>query len=141
VKYDPKRDHRRSIRLREYDYRQSGAYFVTLVTHDRALLFDDPVLRGIAEAMWERIPRHFPFVELDEWVLMPNHLHGILFFAAAGVDLDQSPPDSAAPAGSLGAVVGNFKSVTTRRIHRVRKTPGVTVWQRGLLRTRDPQRT
>ena len=140
TQYDPKTHHRRSIRLRGYDYRQAGAYFVTIVTHDRALLFDDPVLRGVAETAWQRIPAFFPFVELDQWVLMPNHLHGILIFHTGAPDRGLAPPDpagagegapeNAAPSGSLGAVVGNFKSVTARRINRVRRMPGARVWQR-----------
>jgi REP element-mobilizing transposase RayT len=131
--YDPNKHHRRSIRLRNYDYRQPGAYFVTINTHGGERLFDDPVLRDVAEAMWQRLPRHFPSVELDEWVVMPNHLHGILCI------VDRAPMDGARPeadvqsgarSGSLGAIVGNFKSVVTRRINRIRGTPGVPVWQR-----------
>jgi putative transposase len=157
--YDPDKHHRRSIRLREYDYTQPGAYFVTIDTHDGELLFDDPVLRRVAETMWQRIPRHFPFVQLDESIVMPNHLHGILFLAdraregdecpeagsEGGADLEDNgdgahpPPAEDAPpryppsgplSGSLGAIVGNFKSVTARRINRIRKTPGHPVWQR-----------
>ena len=129
-RYDPEKHHRRSIRLRSYDYRQEGAYYVTLVTHGRALLFDDPTMRSIAETMWQRIPVHFPFVELDEWVLMPNHLHGVLLFTVRDVRQSESPTGSAAASGSLGAVIGNLKSVVARRINRIRKTPGTPVWQR-----------
>lgn len=153
---------RRSIRLKGYDYTQPGAYFVTIVTHERELLFDDPVLRRVAGTMWQRIPRHFPHVELDEWVVMPNHIHGIIVImdavgathstnaastAEAGSQYvtpssakrasgNASPipassmPPIGPPSGSLGAIVGNFRSVTARRINRVRKTPGVRVWQR-----------
>ena len=130
TRYDPRKHHRRSIRLRGYDYRQPGACFVTIVTHGRTPLFDDPVLRGVAETMWQCIPAHFPVLELDEWVLMPNHLHGILVVVTDGVRQNEPLPDTAAPPGSLGAVVGNLKSVVARRINRVRKTPGMPVWQR-----------
>jgi putative transposase len=149
--------------LRGYDYAQPGAYFVTIVTHDREMLFDDPVFCRVAETMWQCIPRHSPHVELDEWVVMPNHVHGIIVIvddaggrgeasgeprlAEIGVthgqpplgvnplSLDASPlpePESPCgpPSGSLGTIVGNFKSVTTRRINRIRKTPGAPVWQR-----------
>ena len=83
---DRQRHHRRPIRLKGYDYAQAGAYFVTIVTHDRACLFGD-VVEGkmrlneagqIARQCWVEIPRHFPHVELDEFVVMPNHVHGIL---------------------------------------------------------------
>jgi REP element-mobilizing transposase RayT len=160
TRYDPDKHHRRSIRLKGYDYTQAGAYFVTIVTHGRELLFENPVLRRVAETMWQRIPQHFPRVELDEWVVMPNHIHGILWIlnddddgvgarhspkielmtARPGVaerpgqmqdDLgNASPLPVGPPPGSLGAIVGNFKSVTARRINRIRKTPGVPVWQR-----------
>jgi REP element-mobilizing transposase RayT len=158
---DPKRHHRRSIRLQGYDYRQSGACFVTICTHQRELLFNDPLLRRVAETLWQRIPRHFAHVRLDAWVVMPNHIHGIIIIAndpgrgeaspeatsatqpvaPAGsgsgwesVAGDASPlqprrPSGVAP-GSLGAIVGNFKSVTARRINHLRRTPGMPVWQR-----------
>ncbi|MCL4248079.1 MAG: hypothetical protein KJ065_08015 [Anaerolineae bacterium] len=70
--------HRRSIRLRDYDYRQEGAYFVTICTQKCVLSFEDEALKVIAERCWMDIPGHFPHVELDEWIVMPNHLHGIL---------------------------------------------------------------
>ena len=78
---DPDRHHRRSIRLPGYDYSSAGAYFVTICTYKRDLLFDDPVLRRVAEALWQHIPRHFPDVQLDTWVVMPNHVHGIIVIA------------------------------------------------------------
>jgi REP element-mobilizing transposase RayT len=133
---------------------------VTLCTHQRELLFEDPVLRRVAETLWQRIPRHFPHVRLDEWVVMPNHLHGLVLItddprrgeASPGSDSgaeavtagetgsvsevtlgDASPlpqRPSGVAAGSLGAIIGNFKSVTARRINRLRHTPGAPVWQR-----------
>jgi putative transposase len=171
--FDPKRHHRRSIRLPGYDYGSAGAYFVTLCTHQRDLLFEDPLLRRVVETLWQRIPRHFPHVRLDEWVVMPNHIHGILVItddprrgeASPATDshaepahsgetllvdqvsprdaspplVDQVSPRDASPlpqrpgglsSGSLGALIGNFKSVTARRINRLRRTPGAPVWQR-----------
>ena len=77
---------RRSIRLRDYDYTQSGAYFVTLCTHERLPLFG-AVVSGemvcnawgqIVQACWDEIPAHYPMVELDAFVVMPNHVHGII---------------------------------------------------------------
>ena len=157
MSYDPDKHHRRSIRLRGYDYAQPGAYFVTMVTRQRELLFEDPVLRRVAESMWQRIPRHFPQVTLDEWTVMPNHVHGILVIEDRPRKGDAFPgdppveqggvsgptpndagrdrgecvaPTSGPPPRSLGAIVGNYKSVTARRVNRVRKTPGVPVWQR-----------
>ncbi len=77
-RFDPNKHHRRSIRLRGYDYSRAGAYFVTIVTQERECLFDDVSLRRVIETYWRDIPRHFVNVSLDEWVVMPNHLHGIV---------------------------------------------------------------
>jgi putative transposase len=153
--YDPSRHHRQSIRLRAYDYSQSGAYFVTLVTQGRALLFSNPVFQRVVETLWQRIPQHCPHVALDAWVVMPKHLHGILLLDSSAADHTRMPKE---PAGvdrastkssvcgavrlsatvpvrgplpaSLGTIVGNFKAVTTRRINAIRKTQGARVWQR-----------
>jgi len=84
--YNPNIHHRRSIRLTGYDYTQQGAYFVTICTHQRNCLFGEIVdgeiklnTNGeIARGSWLSIPRHFQNVELDEFVIMPNHLHGII---------------------------------------------------------------
>ncbi len=87
VKFDPKIHHRRSIRLKEYDYSQAGAYFVTIVTYQREFLFGEIVnaemklsLYGeIVEKWWNTIAVHFPNVETGAFVVMPNHVHGIIF--------------------------------------------------------------
>ena len=104
--YDPDRHHRRSIRLPGYDYTQAGWYFVTLVTQGGEWLFEELPLRKVAETLWEQIPRHFPHTSLDEWVVMPNHLHGIVVIASdngAGSEINGSGPRLAA--GSLGAIL------------------------------------
>ncbi len=158
-RHDPDKHHRRSIRLKGYDYTLPGAYFVTIVTHERELLFGDPVLHRVVQTFWQRIPRHFPHAELDEWVVMPNHLHGIIVMtdpivagtthSPDGLSASRQPRIDAGPArtreqrgnasplpptgpspGSLGAIIGNFKSITTRRINRIRHSPGLPVWQR-----------
>jgi REP element-mobilizing transposase RayT len=76
----------KSTRLENYDYTQNGLYFVTICTKDREELFgiiknEKMILNEvgkIANRFWQEIPRHFPFVNLDEFVVMPNHAHGIL---------------------------------------------------------------
>jgi REP element-mobilizing transposase RayT len=76
----------KSTRLENYDYAQNGLYFVTICTKDREELFGSVINGGmilnnigkIANQFWQEIPKHFPFVILDEFVVMPNHLHGIL---------------------------------------------------------------
>src|SRR3990170_3926102 len=83
---DQHRHSRRSIRLRGYDYTQVGAYFVTLCTWQRECLFGE-VVEGvmrlsptgrIIEVEWQRLGYHFPHIRLDAFVVMPNHLHGII---------------------------------------------------------------
>jgi putative transposase len=158
MKYDPFKLHRRSIRLQGYDYAQVGAYFITICTLNRECTFDNVVLRHIAESYWRAIPRHFPNIVLDEWIVMPNHLHGVIVmaddarrgeaFPEARFDIqafsnlateltakvsggNASPlPTRGVVSASLGALVGNYKSVTTRRINTIRKTAGAHVWQR-----------
>ncbi len=78
--------HRRSMRLQNYDYAQPGAYFVTVCTQDREMMFgkienDAMQLNSAgkhAESVWNTLPERFPGVELDEYVIMPNHVHGII---------------------------------------------------------------
>jgi hypothetical protein len=75
---------RRSIRLKGYDYSRAGAYFVTLCTRRREMFFDVPEIRHVAEKCWLAIPDHAANVELDGWVIMQNHLHGIIVIDARG---------------------------------------------------------
>jgi putative transposase len=84
--YDPDKHHRRSIRIPGYDYGRVGAYFVTICTHQRKCLFGqvsdgEMHLSGIgliADECWRATPDHFDDVELDAYVIMPNHVHGIV---------------------------------------------------------------
>jgi len=87
MKYNPKIHHRRSIRLKGYDYSQTGAYFVTICTKNRECLFGE-IVNGkiklddggkIAEQCWIDIPKHFPNAIMDEFVIIPNHIHGIVW--------------------------------------------------------------
>jgi putative transposase len=78
--------HRRSIRLKSYDYAQMGAYFVTICTHKRecslSVVTDGSIILSlygqIVEECWQKLPRDFEFIDLDEFVVMPNHFHGIV---------------------------------------------------------------
>ncbi len=87
VKFDPKIHHRRSIRLQGYDYSQASGYYVTIVAWQREFLFGDIVNREmelsqygeIVQKWWEEIPVHFLNVETGAFVVMPNHVHGIIF--------------------------------------------------------------
>ena len=81
LKHQPDKRYRKSIRLRGYDYTRAGAYFITICTHHRECLFDDQVLRSVVETQWRLLPIHFTHLQLDEWVVMPNHLHAIVVIA------------------------------------------------------------
>ncbi|GAM10690.1 putative protein [Geobacter sp. OR-1] len=148
--YNPETDHRRSIRLRDYDYSGVGAYFVTICVHGRECL-----LGGIRDgemslnaagqmvaAMWRELHNKFPTIELDTFVIMPNHFHGIIVFVGAPLcgcpDLDGSTsikgrPHRAAP--TLGDAMDWFKTMTTNAYIRGVKECGWSpfpgrLWQR-----------
>ena len=88
--YDAQRHHRQTVRLRGYDYAEAGAYFVPLVSQDRACLFGDVVdgkmclsAAGLVIASWwGNLEQRFPTVATDEFVVMPNHVHGVVFLGA-----------------------------------------------------------
>ena len=139
MKYDPAKHHRNSVRLKDYDYGQSGAYFLTIVTQDRTCLFGDikgsaPQLNDAGQmirSVWVDMSRHYPGVETDTFVVMPNHFHGIVMMMDRDVGATGRSPFPSGPSKrSLGAFVGGFKSVVTTRINHLRGTPGVPVWQR-----------
>lgn len=152
--YNPEIHHRRSVRLKDYDYSQTGVYFVTICTHDRSRLFGNIAADGemrcnaygeIVYQEWGRLQELRQNVELDAFVVMPNHVHGIVVIWAED-DGQTGRTDSQRatwarrasplqrPAGvlpdSLGAIVGGYKSAVTREINRRRDTPGASVWQR-----------
>ena len=149
---------RRPMRLKGWDYRTPGAYFVTICTHRRACLFGE--IAGdamqlnehgdIAAICWEAIPAHYAMAQIDEFVIMPNHMHGIVFILPSEMDdghdmvvgarhavpLHASPGDDAGRFGqpdpeSLSTIIRSYKSFVTRRINQHRHTPGACVWQRG----------
>ncbi len=129
--YDPDRHHRRSIRLKGYDYSQAGAYFVTINIHRRRCLLgevaDGKVYLSPAGkmvlALWEAIPWHYPGVEVDAFVVMPNHIHGIIVLktpvraAPCGHPIplrtNQSDTDDPrSPAGDGGQTMGQARGQT-----------------------------
>ncbi|MGB8981206.1 MAG: transposase [Anaerolineales bacterium] len=150
TRFEPQKHHRRSIRLKQYDYTQPGGYFVTIVTCHRDCLFGEIVNERmqlnefgcIADECWRAIPDHFPNVELGAYVIMPNHMHGIIVITDRadqnGMATNSSPfvgAQHAAPLqepnvkpGSLGAFVRSFKSAVTRRLGRELNATGI--WQR-----------
>lgn len=151
--FDPDKHRRRSIRLPGYDYTRPAAYFVTVCTRNRECLFGDVVdgemrlneLGETVRACWHEIPDHFPHVGLDEFVIMPNHVHGILVIVETNVvgarhvgarhavplrQTQRTEQFGKPLAGSIPTIIRSFKSAVTKRINDLRGTAGITVWQR-----------
>lgn len=131
---------RKSIRLQGYDYSQAGLYFITLCTHDRVPLFGEIVDRTmvlntagrIVEKCWCAIPDHFPRVTLDEFVIMPNHVHGIITVGANNhLPLQSNEIYRQLQHGTfrtIGSIVRGFKIGVTRWFRA--NTDIHAVWQR-----------
>ena len=146
---NPDRYCRHSIRLNEYDYSQAGAYFVTICAHNRECVFGN-VVKGemrlnkygrVVEAEWIETASIRNNVELDVFVVMPNHFHGVLVIVGGGRDTVGRDTARRAPtainerfgkptSGSLPTIVRSFKSAVTKRINELRGTPETPVWQR-----------
>ena len=144
MKYNPDIHRRRSIRLKEFDYAQTGAYFITICTRERELLFGHADYESIVHDEWYRTAIVRPSIQLDEFICMPNHFHGIIIFiepcrgeAVPRPDLTPNKratrrvaPTQGIRPNTLGAIIGQFKSMTTKRINQLRGTTGLSVWQR-----------
>ena len=110
---------RRSLRLAEYDYSQAGAHFITICTHKRALLLQDQRLRDAVRSAWHDLSGRFPTIALDEFTVMPNHVHGIIILMGAA---------SSAP--TLGKVIRAFKSISAIEANKALNRSGQPFWQR-----------
>ena len=73
--------------MKGYDYHNAGAYFVTICTKNRECVLDDPVVNEIIVAVWQALPQWFPTIELDEFVVMPNHVHFVVWIVGVGIPL------------------------------------------------------
>jgi REP element-mobilizing transposase RayT len=159
-KFDPKMHHRKSIRLQGYDYSQAGAYFVTIVTYQRDCLFGK-IIDGemyinedgkIVQKWWNEIPNHFQNVELGAFVIMPNHVHGIIWITAErrgevlsprynpnNNNLDADVDETSTQGGEtqplrkpiLGQIVAYFKYQSTKEMNHIETKNAITkFWQR-----------
>ena len=158
--FNPDIHHRRSVHLKDYDYSNAGAYFVTVCAWQRGCLFGeivDGAMRlneygRIVEHEWLKTSDIRDNVELDYYVVMPNHFHGILMIADdVGATrwvaqnktsngnairpiqeraIHRIAPTKTLQSNTLGAIIGQFKSVVTKRINEIRDNPGCPVWQR-----------
>ncbi len=147
LSFSPNIHNRHSIRLRGYDYTCDGAYFITICTQDRSCLFggitnNEMNLNEIGKIVyetWRWLSVQYDYVALDEMIVMPDHLHGIIIIA------DQhGRGDSSLDGGSrgdsritptkkrktIGRLIGAFKTVSTKKINELVNTPGSRMWQR-----------
>jgi REP element-mobilizing transposase RayT len=128
--FDPSIHHRESFRLRGYDYRRRGSYFVTIDAHEFVHRFGEVrpdasvalTREGeIVRDTWRSLPNRFPYVVLGEDIVMPNHLHGIIDIRSDGTSIEHR--------ASLGTIVGSFKSLSDRAIRAENPNAG-RIWHR-----------
>jgi putative transposase len=163
-RFDPQKHHRRSIRLKGYDYSSEGAYYVTIVTQGRECLFGEIIdeemyineYGEIVQKWWNEIPIHFSNLELGAFVIMPNHVHGIIFITTDrrgeaqsvsprndpnnniqdayddetnNLGGDASQPPLRKP--TFGQIVAYFKYQSTKEMNRIETDKANTkFWQR-----------
>jgi putative transposase len=160
MKYNSEIHHRQSIRLKGYDYSRMGAYFVTIRTHGRECLFGEVADGGmrlnhigeVVQAIWTGLPKRFSNVMMDEYMVMPNHFHGIIVtvgapLAASGFESkseNQGGAEQGAASGAghfaeqgaassaptIGKIIRAFKSISAVNVNRLLDRQGVPVWQR-----------
>jgi len=132
---------RKSLRLKDFDYSTDGAYFVTICTRDRQLIFGNVIDHAmnlnhygyIVDSVWRGLSERFTQIKLDEFVVMPNHVHGIISVVGA---VHEPPLHHELPIQTkrrnmlLPKMVGYFKMNSAKRINQLRNTPGTPVWQR-----------
>jgi putative transposase len=163
--FNPRVHHRRSIRLPEWNYAWAGAYFITMCTKGRecalgtivdgTMILDEP--GKIVNESWQWLEVQYPHVSLDDFTIMPDHLHGIIIINESRRGGSRSAPEMGGSAASiekggsaasiemggsrtaptekrrvkpLGRLIGAFKTVSTKRINEIRGTPGAIFWQR-----------
>ncbi len=146
MKYNPGRQNRRSIRLRDYDYSQSGAYFVTICAWGRECLFGD-ILIGemvlskhgeIVKEYFEKTSQHFQNIKIDCFVIMPNHIHAIIIIEQPVGVIHELPlqVESALEIRKqrrsmmLPRIIGWFKMNSAKAINKIREVSGRPLWQR-----------
>ena len=127
---------RQSIRLKGFDYSEPGSYFVTVCVKDRECLLGDVVngkielndVGRIVSSVWHDLAKRFKNIELDGFVIMPNHVHGIVVIVGAPLAGARDLRAGTRPAPTLGDIIGAFKSVTARQYYLDSK--GEKLWQR-----------
>ena len=137
--FDPELHHRRSIRWEGYDYSSRGLYFVTICTHNREPFLSriehgQSILTApgeIVRSSWSAVPTRFPAIELGPFMVMPNHVHGILVnVGRASTEKEEKKEGAASSAPTLGAILRAFKSLSAIAINKRWGRSGQAVWQR-----------
>jgi REP element-mobilizing transposase RayT len=141
MKYSPAIHHRKSICLQEYDYSEPGGYFVTLCTREKVRIFGEVVedevqlspIGVIAKQCWDEIPKHFPNTQLDEYVIIPNHLYGIIILNDHGRDVQLNEMNNLVGveyiqplpktfqyviSKSLGSIIRTYKAAVSRECRK-----------------------
>jgi len=121
-------NNRKSIRLENWNYTNPGYYFVTICVSDRQYLFGGIINNKmtlneygeIVQLKWLDLVNHNKDISLDEFVIMPNHIHGIIII---GAGLEPAPT-------ALSEIIRQFKTFSTKHINKLRNTPGQKLWQR-----------
>ena len=134
--------HRRSIRLKEYDYSQNGGYFITICTNGGECLFGNIVIGEmqlnkygiIIRKEWLKTGEMRSNLLIDEFIIMPNHLHGIIMIMDNCRGTLQRAPTveqfGKPVSNSIPTIIRLFKASTTKQINQVRHTSGTSIWQR-----------
>jgi REP element-mobilizing transposase RayT len=140
MQYNSDVHHRTSIRLQGYDYSQSGGYFITICTKDRECLFGE-IKNGImmlnehgliAQEEWVKTGKMRRNIIMDEFVIMPNHIHGIIVINSSVGAYRNTPLQSKfqSPSNNLEAIIRGYKSSVTTRINTNRQIQSQSIWQR-----------
>jgi len=127
---------RKTIRLPEYDYSWIGAYFITICVRRKECILGqikngEIYLNEIGDAIhknWFWLEKRFKDVKLDEFIVMPNHIHGIILNTEEGGS--RTAPTTLNKRKPLGRLIGAFKTVSTKEVNNIRNTPGQKLWQR-----------
>ena len=135
---------RKSIRLSGYDYSQSGMYFITICSHGKLPIFGNIIAKilllseigKIVNKEWQKTATIRRNIELDDYVIMPNHLHGIITIIndKGRGTVHRAPTHEIfgkPTTNSIPTIIRSFKATTTKQINILRNSPGSKVWQRG----------
>ena len=141
------RRRRNSLRLQEYDYGQAGVYFVTVVLKERVIMFGEIVNETvtlnnagqIVQDVWDDLPNHYPNIELDAFIVMPDHVHGIIVIQETESvtnrnvgEIHESPLRALHRRRMLlPKMIGRFKTVSAKHVNLLHDRSGQPLWQRG----------